>query len=133
MIEHISKDGIIFAIIIRSTYSSNGIEFFSPPDLPMQLGYMKRPKDYVIEAHKHSFVTLQVDKISETLFIKSGEVHAYLYDENDALFTECTLKQGDVVMFTGYGHRFKVLEEAEIIEVKQGPYSENKISINNGL
>ena len=33
------------------------------------------------------------------------------------------LNLGDVVLFSSGGHGFTMIEESEIIEVKQGPYS----------
>ena len=36
------------------------------------------------------------------------------------------LFKGDVILLAFGGHGFEILEEAEIIEVKQGPYDESK-------
>ena len=33
------------------------------------------------------------------------------------------METGDTILLTSGGHGFKVLEEVEMIEVKQGPYS----------
>ena len=33
------------------------------------------------------------------------------------------LKAGDVILLIKYGHGFEILEELEMIEVKQGPYA----------
>lgn len=130
MIEHVIKDSITLAIIIRKNYSAEGIEFFTPIDFSQQLGYMKRPKGYIIEAHKHLKTSFYVNKLFETLFIKSGTVNVSLYDDKDIFFKNIILYKGDVVLFTGYGHKFEMIEESEIIEVKQGPYIEDKVKID---
>jgi hypothetical protein len=36
------------------------------------------------------------------------------------------LLTGDVILLAGGGHGFEMLEETEIIEVKQGPYDGDK-------
>ena len=43
MIEYVKFDGKILAIIIRSTFSKECIEFFTPEHFSQQLGYMICP------------------------------------------------------------------------------------------
>ena len=129
MIERIIKDTIVFAIIIRYEFEFEGIKFFTPNEFPQQLGYMKREKGYLINAHKHRNSEVLVTKLFETLIVKSGSARVSLFDENDLHFQDTVIKRGDVILFTGYGHSFEMLEETEIIEVKQGPYLEDKIFI----
>ena len=46
---------------------------------------------------------------------------------NDKNYLESRiLIQGDVVLLSGGGHGFYMLEDSEIIEVKQGPYAGDK-------
>ena len=54
MIEHIICQDKILAIIIRTQFQKNGIEFFTPAEFSQQLAYMKRPIGYKIEAHNGS-------------------------------------------------------------------------------
>ena len=54
MIDYVIHDGRQFAIILRSTFYSENIEFFTPGDYSQQLGYMNRPKGYVIQPHLHN-------------------------------------------------------------------------------
>ena len=129
MIERIIKDTIVFAIIIRYEFEFEGIQFFTPNEFPQQLGYMKREKGYLINAHKHRNSEVLVTKLFETLIVKSGSARVSFFDENDLHFQDTVIKRGDVILFTGYGHSFEMLEETEIIEVKQGPYLEDKIFI----
>ena len=61
---------------------SEGIDFFTPPNLSQQLASMNRPKGYKIPAHIHKPVLRQVKYTQETLFIKNGRVKINFYDEN---------------------------------------------------
>ena len=44
------------------------------------------------------------------------------YDDSRNYLESHIVSTGDVVMLAHGGHGFKVLERAEMIEVKQGPY-----------
>ena len=123
MIERIIKKDKILAIIIRSHFEKDGIEFFTPGDFSQQLAYMKRPKDYVIPPHVHNPVTREVEFTQEVLFIKSGKVRVDFYDDDRNYLESRILKKGDVILLAHGGHGFEMLEESEIIEVKQGPYA----------
>jgi hypothetical protein len=122
MIENIIHNKTLLSIIIRANYSHDGIEFFTPDDFSQQLAYMKRSKDYVIPPHVHNSVQRSVDLTQEVLLIRSGKVRVDYYDDNKNYLESRILEKGDVVLLAKGGHGFYMLEESEIIEVKQGPY-----------
>ena len=45
------------------------------------------------------------------------------YNDNKAFLKSDTLNSGDVILLAFGAHGFEMLEDSEIIEVKQGPYS----------
>jgi len=57
------------------------------------------------------------------LFIKSGKVRIDFFDDRQRYLESRILNTGDVILLAHGGHGFKMLEESEIIEVKQGPYT----------
>ena len=57
LIEYIKSGENILAMIIRKSFSKDGIEFFTPNDYAQQVGYMKRPKGYIIKPHIHFFIS----------------------------------------------------------------------------
>ena len=59
----------------------------------------------------------------EVLFIKKGILRVDFYDEYEDYLESRNLLAGDVILLISGGHGFKVIEEVEMIEVKQGPYS----------
>ncbi len=123
MIERIIRESKLLALIIRSEFSKDGIEFFTPEHFSQQLGYMKRPKGYVVKPHLHIPVGREIYFTKEVLFIRSGEIRIDFYDQNTTYLESKILKRGDVILLAFGGHSIEVLEEAEIIEVKQGPYA----------
>ena len=123
MIEEIYQHRNKLAIIIRSSFNKDGIEFFTPNDYSQQLGYMKRKSGYVIPPHVHNPVTREVHFTKEVLFLKSGKVRVDFYDDQQHYLESRILYQGDVILLAYGGHGFEMLETSEIIEVKQGPYA----------
>jgi hypothetical protein len=125
-IEYVKNKNNILAIIIRDSFSKEGIEFFTPDDYSQQVGYMKRPKGYCIKPHIHYQIPRTVSTLQEVLLIKKGKVRVDFYDaKKEYLISEILLK-GDLIILVSCGHGFSMLEESEIIEVKQGPYMEEK-------
>ena len=118
----IEFNGVELGSIVRSTYHSSGIGFFSEENDGLQLGYMNRPDDYVIAPHTHNKVKREVFYTEEILFIRSGMVRVDFYDENQSYIESHIARGGDIVILKGGGHGFKVIERADIFEVKQGPY-----------
>ena len=117
--EHNSE---IYALILRSDFDTEGIQFFTPGNFSQQLGYMKRPSGYQIAPHIHLDVERSVVKTQEVLFIKSGKVLVNFYDYEKHHVGKVILESGDIVLLAGGGHGFEMLEESIIVEVKQGPY-----------
>ncbi len=122
MIDKIYLDNILLSVIIRNDFNKNGIEFFTDDNSSQQLGYMNRPKDYVIPPHRHNLVKRDVHLTQEVLFIKSGKVRVDFFDNDQQYIKSSILFAGDVILLADGGHGFKMLEQSEIIEVKQGPY-----------
>ncbi len=122
MIEKITHQQLQLGIIIRAQFQKDGIEFFTNDEDSQQLGYMNRPEGYVIAPHRHNLVPREVHLTQEVLFIKSGKVRVDFYTDAQHYLTSRILNRGDVVLLADGGHGFKMLEQSEIIEVKQGPY-----------
>ena len=113
----------MLAIILRAQHQKNGIEFFTPDDFPQQLGYMKHKKGHLIKPHLHNKIERIVNYTFEVLFVKSGIVKVNFYDLNKAYLKSKLLNKGDVILLAYGGHGFEILEDSEMIEVKQGPYA----------
>jgi mannose-6-phosphate isomerase-like protein (cupin superfamily) len=135
MVEQITYSRQLLGIIIRASFQKKGVEFFTPNDFSQQLGYMNRPKGYIIEPHLHNHVERKVVLTQEVLFIRSGRVRVNFYNEDQVYLESRVLEKGDVILLAAGGHGFEILEDAEIIEVKQGPYcgEEDKVRFHHTL
>jgi len=123
VIERILNKEQELALIIRHSFHKDGIEFFTPGTYSQQIGYMNRPVGYKIPPHVHNPVAREVHYTNEVLFIKSGRVRVDFYAEDQSYLESTILETGDVILLALGGHGFEMLEETEIIEVKQGPYA----------
>ena len=123
MIEEILHEDRLLAVILRAGFRKEGIHFFTPDDFSQQLGYMNRAKGYVIPPHVHNAVERSVHYTKEVLFIKSGTVRVDFYDDDQQYLESRILGAGDVILLAFGGHGFEMLEQTEMIEVKQGPYA----------
>jgi mannose-6-phosphate isomerase-like protein (cupin superfamily) len=123
MIETLKSGDQLLAVIISSRFREPGIHFFTPNDLSQQLAYMRHPTGKVIEPHVHNPVSRNVHYTQEVLFIKKGKLRVDFYDNSQAYLESRILEEGDVILLATGGHGFEVLEEVEMVEVKQGPYA----------
>lgn len=121
-----SGDGLIIAIIVRSDFSANGVSFISKPDFSLQLGVSSYEKGKIVKPHAHLEKELKLTTTQEVVIIKSGSVKVDLYDLKGEKFRSLVLSQGDTILFADGGHGLEMLDDTEIIEVKQGPYSSKK-------
>ena len=122
MIENIYYSGELLAVIIRSSFQEPGVHFATPDAFSQQLAYMKHPAGKIIDPHIHNQVTRQVHFTQEVLVIRAGRIRVDIYTQSQNYLESRELKAGDVILLAAGGHGFEVLEDLEMIEVKQGPY-----------
>lgn len=121
-LELIKKKEKLLAIIIRNGYDCEGVDFITPDEYSQQVAYMHHPAGKVIDAHVHNPVHRNVVMTQEVLLIKRGRMRVDFYDVYEDYLKSAVLETGDVILLISGGHGFHVLEEVEMIEVKQGPY-----------
>lgn len=123
MIEEVTNDNTVLAVIVRSDFACEGIRFFTPDEYSQQLAFMSHPKGRVIDPHVHNPVERSVTYTQEVLFIRKGRLRVDFFDDERSYLQSRELGAGDVILLASGGHGFEVLEELEMFEVKQGPYA----------
>jgi hypothetical protein len=126
LIEKITHAGRLLALIISGRFRQPGIHFFTPPEFSQQLAYMEHPAGKLIEPHLHNPVPREVQYTQEVLFIRKGLLRVDFYDHAQNYLKSRVLEGGDVILLIEGGHGFEVMEDTEMIEVKQGPYAGEK-------
>jgi len=123
MQENITIDGQLCALIVRGSFDEPGIQFLTSGELSQQLASMSYPPGKIIPAHTHNPVQRQVAYTQEALFIRKGRLRVDFYTQQHEYRTSRELGAGDVILLVSGGHGFEVLEELNMIEIKQGPYA----------
>lgn len=118
-----SPEGNLAAIVLRNTRREPGIQFVTPWDTALQLGVMRRLGGYTVEPHVHVVQHREIDQTNEVLFVRTGRVQITLYNSCQTEYAAFEVTSNDVVLLGGGGHGVTFLEDSEIVEVKQGPFS----------
>lgn len=126
MVEKIIRDNLLYAIILPNEFQKDGLHFLSDDNDPQQLGYMQHPKGKVLLPHLHNPTPREITYTFEVLFIKRGKVRIDFFTEEKEYINSRILVTGDTILLGRGGHGFEMLEESEIVEVKQGPYPGDK-------
>ena len=123
-IEHVldKDESSVLALIISAGHQKPGIEFVTSDDSVHQLGVLCWPKGHVIDAHVHNPMHREINSTQEVLFIRTGHARLDLYSANRDYRCSRELFTGDVVFLPSGGHGLEMLENTDIVEVKQGPY-----------
>lgn len=99
-------------------------------DAPLQLVTLKHPAGAKLVPHLHKDVTHTTGAAETCFVVKKGEINIDVYTSEKEFATKINLKEGDVfITLNGSGHGIEILEDSEILEIKNGPYIEDKILI----
>jgi len=123
MIKRFCSGNKQLAMVIKSNYSKEGIEFLTGDETSLQMGYMTHKKGAIVEAHVHNDIKRTISGTPEVLIIKKGKMRLDLYTDDRKYVESTILEEGDIVLLSSGGHGLKCLDNAEMIEVKQGPYA----------
>jgi len=129
MIETIKYQDTVLAIVITHDHSESGVRFLTPTYYPLQMAYMSHNKGKLIQTHKHISYERIIKNTQEVLIIKKGKLKISFYDDNKNMIEEKTVTAGDIILLVCGAHGFEVIEDLEMIEIKQGPFCEDKDKI----
>ena len=96
---------------------------------PLQLVTLKHPKGKYLLAHTHRPMPRKTAKMQECIIVKKGKIRVDLYGPDKKMFKKVTMKAGDLLILLNGGYGIHILEDAEMIELKNGPFVEDKVLI----
>ena len=112
----------LISIIIPGDLEAHGTKFITPQDFPLQVGLHEHPAKTEIKAHSNNKFKIETAVFQEILIIQKGSVKVDLYGIDNNPLTSLVLNAGDSIFFVDGGHGLLMLDDARILEVKQGPY-----------
>ena len=121
MIERIEKNDKLLAIVVRKEINDK-LNFVTPDEFPLQLGFHNRKKGEEVEPHSHRPIPELKEIPSHEMFhVIEGRVQVNIFDFNKELVKQVILDPGDTI-FSASGHSMVFLKDSKVLEVKQGPY-----------
>lgn len=125
-VEEVKSGDELIAVIVPADFRELGVHFFTPKDVGQQLAYVQHEEGVVVDAHVHNEVERTIWLTSETVFVKKGRLRVDFYTADHEYLLSRVLEEGATVLQVSGGHGFKVLDKAELVVVKQGPYVEER-------
>ena len=116
-------------IAIKIKKIKNGIVSLTDPDQPLQLVSHKRSSGESTKPHIHAPKTRITGKLQECLVVMEGKIKIDFYTPDKKYFKSIYLSSGEAVVFISGGHGVHMLRDSAFIEIKNGPFTEDKIFI----
>jgi len=96
---------------------------------PFQALTLKHPKGKYLLAHTHRPRKRITTRLQECLVVRKGKVKIDLYGPDDKKFKHIYLKAGEAFLLVNGGYGIHVVQDAEMMEFKNGPFIEDKVLI----
>lgn len=125
----IEKDGTLIAIHFDGTFTE-GTQPQTEEGFPLQVLSLKHPKGKILLAHAHTPRDRTTHELMECLVVLSGRILAKIFHENE-LIESIEMGPKEALMLVHGGVGYEILEDAEMMEFKNGPYLEDKMLINS--
>jgi len=123
--ENITHKNKVVGILVRKISAgsipvTDGVE-------PLQVVTLKHPSGKYLVAHTHAPKKRTTNKLQECLLVKKGKVRLDLYGPDKKMFKKITIKEGDLFILQNGGFGIHLLDDSELVEVKNGPFIEDKV------
>lgn len=104
-----------------------GVHFLTEPERGQQVALIRHPAGHEVTAHRHlPHPARRVSHTGEVILVHRGKLVVDFFTSGGEPVCSRTLVAGDLLVLLAGGHGFTVLEECELVEVKQGPYHGKK-------
>ena len=119
-------------VAVKITRIEKGSKPVTPESEPLQIVTLKHPKGAYLKAHAHAPRRRVTAGLQECLIVKKGSARIDLYAKVGRAykkFKTTSIKIGDILILVNGGYGIHITRDAELIEVKNGPFIEDKILI----
>ena len=125
--QKITDNGLVLGIKIDKMIK--GSKPITDPQEFVQVVTLKHSKGKYLQAHMHTPKQRRTAKLQECMIVVKGKVKLDLYSQGKKLVKQIYLNVGQGYLSLNGGIGIHILKNAEIIEVKNGPFIEDKILI----
>lgn len=122
--EHFDGSQGLLAVVLSDSLHvpEYGTVFYTHPSHGLQVGRHRHFSGKTIAPHRHPEAQRTVRTTQEVLIVRQGRVKVDFYSDAGCFVRSHTIVAGDVLILLQGGHGFTMLDEAEMIEVRNGPY-----------
>lgn len=92
----------------------------------VQMVTLKHKKGKYLAAHIHTPQKRETAYLQECLFVRKGKIRIDLFSRDKEFVKKIFLKEGDTFLLLNGGFGIQLLQDSELIEVKNGPFIEDK-------
>ncbi|KKQ95732.1 MAG: hypothetical protein UV74_C0013G0339 [Candidatus Woesebacteria bacterium GW2011_GWB1_43_14] len=117
------------AIIINGEYPEGSVPHTGLGKGEEALGLLtlNHKKGSTLKRHQHKPTKRTTSILQECFIVISGKIKIKLYSDKQIFIRSVTLTSGEALLTLSGGHEFKILEDTKILELKNGPYKEDKL------
>lgn len=121
--EEIKINDKLYGYIIDTRKIIEGVNFVTSGSENLEVGLMKHKKGRVIVPHVHINIKREIYGTQEAVYIKKGKVLVEFYDSAKIKCGQIIIEKEQLIILTGGAHGFVMIEDTEMIEIKNGPYA----------
>lgn len=123
---------VLLAMLVRPTVTKvPGAKYITEPTQEQQVARSFYGAGHCIEAHTHTKQRRTTEGSSEALVIIRGVMTIDIYDEQGRWMRNLLVRAGDTIVLAAGGHGMTMLEDVELVEIRQGPFlGDDKVFIN---
>ena len=104
----------------------NGTNPITDPHHSLQMVTIKHPSKAIVKPHRHKPTKRTTDILQECLVVCKGKIKVDLFTPEGQLFEEIIVNTGEAFITINGGHGIHIIEDAEVYEIKNGPFAEDK-------
>jgi hypothetical protein len=126
-LDKIFEKNILFGIYLKN-FSQGSVPITGGME-SLQLLTLKYKKGHLIKPHTHIPKKRITKTLQECLVVKKGKIRVDFYAPDKKIFKYIYVKAGEALIILRGGYGVRVMQNAEIFELKNGPFKEDKILI----
>lgn len=124
----ITKDGVVFAIVVQKEIETEGVNFITPVEHPIQVGLLQHKGGKFVDLHFHNNFKYNVNTTHEILYVEEGEIEVVVTDFDWSEIEKVTLSKGEMIILLDGGHSVDLKDGSRVWEFKQGPYPGDSVA-----
>lgn len=118
---------ILLGIYVRKF--SSGTKAITSDSEPLQVVALKHKRGEMVKPHTHAKRLRKIFNTQTCFVVIKGRIKIDIYSNHKKFVKSLLLSAGDFFISLAGGHAITYLTNAEVVEIKNGPFKEDKVII----